>query len=176
MKTKTLVATALGAALFTVLFSYVKVPSPVPNTNFQIAYGVAAFFAVVFGPIAGGLIAFIGHALSDTIIWGGAWWSWVIASGVSMFVVGLSAKRIKVEGTLSITDVIVFNVYQVVAHLLAWLIIAPALDILIYKEPVELLKFQGATAAGMNIISTGVVGTLLLLAYAKTRVKEGTLS
>ena len=58
--TKTMVATALGAALFMVLFMFVKVPSPVPETNLQIAYGISAFFAAVYGPVAGFLIAFIG--------------------------------------------------------------------------------------------------------------------
>jgi energy-coupling factor transport system substrate-specific component len=41
--TKTLVATAIGAALFTVLFMYVKIPSPVANTEFHTAYAIAAF-------------------------------------------------------------------------------------------------------------------------------------
>lgn len=31
--TKTIVATGLGGALFMVLFMFVKVPSPVPETN-----------------------------------------------------------------------------------------------------------------------------------------------
>ena len=66
-KTRTIVATALGAALFALLFMYVKVPSGIPETSIQTAYGLGAFFAALFGPIAGGLIAFIGHALSDAI-------------------------------------------------------------------------------------------------------------
>lgn len=33
--TKTIVATGLGAALFTLLFMFVKVPSPIPETSFQ---------------------------------------------------------------------------------------------------------------------------------------------
>ena len=48
--TKTIVATGLGAALFMVLFMFVKVPSPVPETNLQIAYGVSAFFATLIPP------------------------------------------------------------------------------------------------------------------------------
>ena len=50
--TKTIVATGLGAALFMVLFMFVKVPSPVPETNLQIAYGVSAFFAALFTSVA----------------------------------------------------------------------------------------------------------------------------
>ena len=46
--TRTLVATAIGAALFTVLFMYVKFPSPVANTDFHTSYGLGAFFGVLF--------------------------------------------------------------------------------------------------------------------------------
>ena len=69
-KTKTIVATGLGAALFTLLFMYVKVPTGIPETEIQTAYGIGAFFGALFGPIAGGLIAFIGHALSDSVQYG----------------------------------------------------------------------------------------------------------
>ena len=92
--TKTMVATALGAALFMVLFMFVKVPSPVPETNLQIAYGISAFFAAVYGPVAGFLIAFIGHALSDFLSYGSPWWSWVVASGISALICGLAYFKI----------------------------------------------------------------------------------
>ncbi len=35
------------------LFMYVKIPSPVPDTSIQTAYGLGAFMATLFGPIAG---------------------------------------------------------------------------------------------------------------------------
>ena len=95
--TKTIVAAGLGAALFALLFMYVKVPSPVPETSFQTAYGLSAFFGALFGPIAAGLMAFIGHALSDAVQYGSPWWSWVIASGVASFIYGFAFKRTKVE-------------------------------------------------------------------------------
>ena len=66
-KTKTIVATGLGAALFIVLFMYVKIPTGIPETDIKTAYGVGAFFAALFGPVAGGLIGLIGHGLSDAI-------------------------------------------------------------------------------------------------------------
>lgn len=71
-KTRTIVATGLGAALFTLLFMYVKIPTGIPETQIQTAYGVGAFFAAMFGPICGGLIAFIGHFLSDSVQYGSA--------------------------------------------------------------------------------------------------------
>jgi len=177
VSTRTIVATGLGAAIFTLLFMYVKVPSPVPETSFQTAYGLGAFFATLFGPIAGLLIQFIGHALSDAIQYGSPWWSWVIASGVAGFVFGFAYKRTKVEeGEFKTKDIITFNVIQAIGNVIAWVIVAPVLDILIYQEPVNLVFTQGITAAIMNTISAGVIGTLLLVAYAATRTKKGSLS
>ena len=175
--TKTIVATAIGAAIFTLLFMFVKIPSPVPNTSFQTAYGVSAFFGVIFGPLAGGLIAFIGHAISDAVQFGSPWWSWVIASGVASLIFGLAYKSTSVEdGEFTTKDIVRFNVIQIVGNVIAWLLIAPVLDIVIYAEPSNLVFTQGALAAVSNAISTGVIGTLLLIAYAKTRTGKGSLS
>lgn len=177
VKTSTIVATGLGAAIFTLLFMFVKVPSPVPETSFQTAYGLSAFFAALFGPIAGGLIAFIGHALSDAIQYGSPWWSWVIASGIASFIFGFAFKRTKVdEGIFKLKDILTFNIIQIIGNAIAWLVVAPVLDILIYAEPVNLVFTQGAIAAAMNAVSAGVIGTLLLIAYAATRTKKGSLS
>jgi len=175
--TKTIVAAGIGAALFALLFMYVKVPSPVPETSFQTAYGLAGFFGVLFGPIAAGLMAFIGHALSDALQYGSPWWSWVIASGVAGFIYGLAFKRSKIEeGEFKWKDILTYNVIQIIGNIIAWLVVAPVLDILIYAEPVNLVFTQGAIAALMNSISAGVIGTLLLIAYAATRTKKGSLA
>ncbi len=174
--TKTIVATGLGAALFTLLFMYVKVPTGIPETSIETAYGVGAFFAALFGPIAGGLIAFIGHALSDALQYGSPWWSWVVASGVSMFLVGLVYTKMKAdEGEFGWKDALRFNVYQIIANLISWIVVAPVLDIVIYAEPANLVFTQGAVACLWNAISVGVIGTLLLFAYSKTRSKKGSL-
>ncbi len=175
--TRTIVATGIGAALFMLLFMFVKVPSPIPETSFQTAYGLGAFFAALFGPIAGALIQFIGHALSDAVQYGSPWWSWVIASGVSGFIFGFAYKRTGVEeGEFKGKSILTFNLYNVIGNLVAWVLVAPILDILIYQEPVNLVFTQGITAAIMNIISVAVFGTLLMFAYSATRPKKGSLS
>ena len=176
-KTKTIVATGLGAALFTLLFMYVKIPTGIPETDIQTAYGIGAFFAALFGPIAGGLIAFIGHALSDSIQYGSAWWSWVVASGLSCFIIGLVYLKLHVEdGEFGKKDIILFNVYQIIGNAIAWIIVAPILDILIYAEPANLVFTQGVVAAISNAISSGVIGTILLVLYSRTRSKKGSLT
>ncbi|MDI9519393.1 MAG: ECF-type riboflavin transporter substrate-binding protein [Bacillota bacterium] len=175
--TKTIVATGLGGALFMVLFMFVKVPSPVPETNLQIAYGVSAFFAAVFGPLCGFLVAFIGHALSDFITYGSPWWSWVVASGVSALIAGFSYYKLNIEeGEFEKKDIITYNIFQVLGNAVAWLIVAPALDVIIYSEPMNVVIAQGVIAFVMDALVAGIVGTLLLIAYSKTKTKKGSLS
>lgn len=175
--TKTLVGTALGAALFTVLFMYVKVPTGIPETQIQTAYGIGGFFAALFGPLAGGLIAFIGHAISDIVQYGSAWWSWVAASGVAGFIMGLVYPKLHIEeGILTWKDILLYNVFQIVANAVAWIGVAPILDIVVYAEDPTLVFVQGVGAACLNAISAGVIGSLLLVLYSKTRAKKGSLA
>ena len=92
---KTIVAIGIGAALFFVLGRFVAIPSPVPNTNISVQYGLLAFLAAVYGPLAGALVGLIGHALIDFSYGWGVWWSWVIASGVFGLLMGLAAKLLR---------------------------------------------------------------------------------
>ena len=170
------VAIGVGAALFFVLGRFVAIPSPVPNTNISLQYGLLGFMAGLFGPVAGLLIGFIGHALIDFSYGWGIWWSWVIASGIEGLVMGLAARRLALTTeSFDGKKVLVFNIYQVVANVVAWLGIAPLLDILIYAEPANKVFTQGVFAGGANIVTTAIVGTLLCFAYTKARPQAGSL-
>lgn len=173
---KTIVATGIGAALFFVLGRFVAIPSGIPDTNISIQYGLLAFIAAVFGPIAGVLAGLVGHFFID-FSWGwGVWWSWVIASAFFGFMMGFIANKMKIdEGEFGKKDIIVFNVAQVICHLLAWVVIAPILDIVMYGEPANKVFLQGLVSAGINIVATAVVGTLLCVAYAAAIPKKGSL-
>lgn len=175
---KTIVAIGIGAALFFVLGRFVAIPSPVPNTNISIQYGLLGFMAALFGPIAGLLIGIIGHALIDFSYGWGIWWSWVIASGVFGLLVGLLTKKVRAalaEGKFGGKDAVRFNIMQIIGHLICWGGVAPALDVLIYQEPTEKLIAQGLVAGVSNIVTTAIVGTLLLFAYAAAKPKKGSL-
>ena len=165
---KPVVAVGIGAALFFVLGRFVAIPSPVPNTNISLQYAVLALLAAMYGPVVGGLI---------DLSWGGSpWWSWVIASAFVGVVVGLFSKKLNLqEGEFSKKQVAFFALANIVAHLLAWILVAPVLDIAIYAEPVKKVFAQGAFAAVSNSITAVVVGGLLVLAYTRTIAKKGSL-
>ena len=174
---KTVVAVGIGAALFFVLGRFVAIPSPVPNTNISLQYAVLALLAAMYGPVAGGLIGFIGHALID-LSWGGSpWWSWVITSAFVGVVIGLFAKKLNVqEGEFGKGKVAVFVVSNVIAHVIGWVVVAPVLDILIYAEPAKKVFSQGVFAFVANIIIVGVLGSLLGLGYTKIGAKSSSLT
>ena len=174
---KTIVAIGIGAALFFVLGRFVAIPSFIPNTNITTQYGLLAFMSVVYGPVAGALIGLIGHALIDFSYGWGIWWSWVIASGVFGLLVGCAAKLMKVdEAEMGKKGLIKFNVAQVVSHIICWGAVAPALDILIYNEPLDKLFAQGLASGISNSITTAIVGSLLCVASAATKTKAGSLT
>ena len=174
---KTIVAIGIGAALFFVLGKFVAIPSPVPNTSISTQYGLLAFMSVVYGPVAGALIGFIGHALIDFAAGWGIWWSWVIASGVFGLLIGFATKALKLEeGELGKKGLIKFNIAQVVCHLICWMVVAPVLDVYMMHEPWDKLIAQGLMAGIGNAVTTAIVGSLLCIAYTATKTKAGSLT
>ncbi|MEA4897647.1 ECF-type riboflavin transporter substrate-binding protein [Bacillota bacterium Meth-B3] len=173
----TIVAIGIGAALFFVLARFVAIPSPVPNTNISIQYALLGFMSVLFGPMAGLAIGFIGHMLADMSFGYGIWWSWVITSGVAGFLMGFAGRNIELtQGAFDKRAIVRFNLWQVVAHAVSWFALAPLLDILIFAEPAAKVFTQGLMAGVANIITTGILGTLLLMGYASARPAKGSLS
>lgn len=172
---KTIVAIGIGAAIYFLLARFVSIPI-FANTYLSFQYGVLGFFAAVYGPVAGLLIAFIGHALADATGYG-LWWSWIATSALVGLAGGFLMKGVNIdEGLFGKKDVVRFVIGSIILHLVAWIGIAPTLDILIYAEPANKVYFQGIAAGVSNGIITAVVGALLLFAYSKTRTKTGSLN
>ena len=170
------VATGVGAALFVILGMLVNIPLPIPNTSIQLQYALQALLAVLYGPVVGFLVGFIGHALKDAIQYGSPWWSWVIVSGAFGLILGLFSKTFKVAtGIFSKADLLKFNLYQILANFIGWSLIAPSLDVLLYSEPANKVYVQGIFSAIANALVVGIGGSLLLSLYAKTRPQEGSL-
>ncbi|MCL2270914.1 MAG: ECF-type riboflavin transporter substrate-binding protein [Treponema sp.] len=172
---KTVVAIGIGAALMFVLMRFVAIPSGVPNTSLNLGIAILSIFAAIFGPVAGLLIGFIGHTLTD-LTWGGVWWSWVISSSLFGGAVGLFWKLYKIEeGGFGTRQCMIFNCVQIGANVVVWGVIAPTLDILIFSEPADKVYLQGLVAGALNIAVVLILGSLLALGYSKTRTKAGSL-
>ncbi|MBQ4307210.1 MAG: ECF-type riboflavin transporter substrate-binding protein [Lachnospiraceae bacterium] len=161
------VAIGIGTALFVVV-GFVSIPLGfVPNTDLYPKMGILGFFAALFGPVVGLAIGLIGDLISS-LIGGGIWWSWLIPMGVPGLCIGLFASKYHIEdGTFGTKEIVTFNIAQVIGNAIAWIFLAPVLDIIIYAEPANKVFFQGIWAFIGNIICTAIIGTLLILAYSK---------
>ncbi len=172
---KEVVAIGIGTALFVALTT-VQIPLGLPNTSIQPRVALLALFAAVFGPIVGGAIGLIGHALGDAIIYGSIWWSWVFPEAVLGIIIGLFAAKYAVkDGGFNKGKIIRFNIAQIIGNVISWCLVAPGLDILIYAEPANKVFLQGIASALGNIITIGVLGTLLVIGYAKISGKSSSL-
>ena len=163
---KKIIATLLGTALFIVFFMYCKLPSPIESTHFQIAYAISAFFGAVFGPFVSTMMVFLGHLTNDILIYD-ICWSWIIASTVTGFFSGLAYYQFDLaKGEMPNFK---FYAYNIIGHGLAWLIIAPALDRIIYDEAWYIIFEECSLAFANNTLSSVILGGLFCVIYAKTR-------
>ena len=174
---KEVVAIGIGTALFVAL-TEVQIPLGfIPNTSLQPRAALLAFLAAVFGPIVGGAVGLIGHALGDALFYGSVWWSWVFPDAVFGILVGLFAAKYAIkDGGFDKKAIVLFNVVQVIANAIAWIVVAPLLDIVIYAEPANKVFAQGFWAFLGNIIIIAILGTLLGVGYSKIGAKSSSLS
>lgn len=173
---KEVVAIGIGTALFVAL-TEIQIPLGfIPNTALQPRAALLAFFAAVFGPIVGGVIGLLGHALGDALFYGSVWWSWVFPDAVFGIIVGLFVAKFKIkEGGFGGKEIGLFNIIQVLGNAVAWILLAPALDIAVYAEPANKVFAQGFFAFLGNVIIIAILGTLLSAGYTKIGAKSSSL-
>lgn len=174
---KEVVATGIGTALFVAL-TEVQIPLGfIPNTALQPRAALLAFLAAIFGPVVGGLVGLLGHALGDALFYGSVWWSWVFPDAVFGILVGLFAAKYAIkDGGFDKKAILLFNAVQVIGNAIAWIVVAPVLDIIIYAEPANKVFTQGLWAFLGNIIIIAILGTLLGAGYSKIGAKSSSLS
>lgn len=176
LSVKSVVAIGIGAAIYVILARFTSIPTGIPNTNIEIVYPFLALLATIYGPVVGFSVGFIGHALGDFLMYGQTWWSWVLATAVLGLIIGLYGMRLDLDnGVFTVKQMVGFNVVQIIANVISWLVIAPVGDILIYSEPQNKVFLQGDTATITNSLAILILGTILLKAYAATKVKKGSL-
>ncbi len=173
---RTIVAIGIGAAVFMILGRFGSIPSGIPNTNIETSYEYLALMSILYGPIAGFLIGLIGHGLKDLVFYGMPWFSWVISSAVVGLIIGMAYKKVKVSnGEFGVKDILIFNITQIISNILAWFIIAPTLDIWIYADPANKVYIQGIIGGTSNMLTIGILGTIILTSYSKTKIKSRSL-
>ena len=172
MSTKTVVAIGIGAALYAAL-SAISVPIG-PNTSFRIAIALLPIFGAFFGPTAGFLIGFIGHALNDAFMYGSVWWSWVFLSAMMGLFGGFvcfDKKFDPINGICTKVNIAMMYIWSIVGMFVGS-VIAYFGDVYLYGEPPEKLFVQISLANISNLIVVAVIGIPAVILIAKSKARN----
>ncbi|WP_394143728.1 ECF-type riboflavin transporter substrate-binding protein [Vibrio atypicus] len=178
LSAKTVVVIAIGAALYGIgglpMFGI-----PVfANTTLKPAMAVLALFSVLFGPIVGFLVGFIGHWVTDLFAGWGVWLTWVLGSGIVGLIMGfyptLTKSRLE-KGQLNRKDFFLFVVLALVGNIVGYGCSA-FLDTLLYAEPFTKVFTQLSIIAAGNTLLIAVVGYFILKSVAKRNAQSRNLT
>lgn len=176
--TKTIVAVAIGAALFGVLMCYGGIPV-FTNTSLTTAMIVPVIVGGLFGPLPALVAAGVGNVIADLIGGWGMWFDWSIGNGVMAFCVGLLplyGANIK-EGIFTVKHAVIYAVCCILGNMVAFGVVTPIFSALLYGSDLNVTFLQALAANISNILVLVVVGIPILIVLAKryksrTNLKE----
>ncbi|MGX1926493.1 ECF-type riboflavin transporter substrate-binding protein [Vibrio sp. NH-7] len=178
LSAKTVVVIAIGAALYGIgglpMFGI-----PVfANTTLKPAMAVLALFSVLFGPIVGFLVGFIGHWVTDLFAGWGVWITWVLGSGIVGLILGfypaLTKHRLQ-NGHFNQKDFALFVLLALVGNVIGYGCSA-FLDTILYAEPFTKVFTQLTIIAAGNTVLIAVVGYFILKSVAKRNAQSRNLT
>jgi energy-coupling factor transport system substrate-specific component len=174
--TITLVAVAVGAALFGVLMVFGSVPV-FTNTNLTLAM----IIPVVVGGLYGSLPAFatmlLGNMIADLIGGWGFWIDWSIGNGVlGLFIGALPLYGAKIdEGIFKVKHAIIYALLCVIGNAIAFGVVTPILTSLIFSADLEITFIQAFASGISNTAVLIIVGIPLLFLLANRFKKRSNL-
>ena len=167
---KSAVFIVIGSVFFAILDSFMGIKTILPQLQITYAYAFLSFVAVIWGPWAGALTGLLGTVISFGILWY-LDISTVTANCVYGCLLGLWTRGIDIKnGFFDRKEMKLFNLEQITANIVCCLMLQPIQRMLIYKQPLLLLVRGSIWMCISRIFSTALLGTLLLAAYAKSRV------
>ena len=166
--TQTLVAVAVGAALFGVLMVYASIPVTV-NTMLTTAMIVPEIVGGLFGPLPAFATMAIGNIIADAVGGWGFWFNWSIGNGfLGLFIGALPLYGARIdEGVFEVKHAIIYAVLVVVGNFLAFGVVTPIFTSIFYGDMMELAFAQGLGAILANASVLIIVGIPLLFGMAK---------
>lgn len=175
---KTVVVIAIGSALYGIGGLPMFGVPVFANTTLKPAMAVLALFSVLFGPIVGFLVGFIGHWVTDLFAGWGVWLTWVLGSGIVGMIIGLfpmlTKSRLQ-QGDLPMKDFALFVVLALAGNVIGYGCSA-FLDTILYAEPFTKVFTQLSIIAAGNTVLIAVVGLLILKSVAKRNKQSRNLT
>jgi uncharacterized membrane protein len=170
--TRTIVYSAIGAALYAVLAQFSFIMPGTASVSIRPAFALVTFFGFAFGPIPGFFTGLVGNAVADQISgWGLLTsWNWSIANGVVGLLTGLlgiwMARTITNRAVLSaVVSVIAIVVGFVIVFSDIWLGTAENLGVAFSANYFPVVW--------TNIVAAVILTPILVLAWEPIREAIG---
>ncbi|WP_252903985.1 ECF-type riboflavin transporter substrate-binding protein [Secundilactobacillus oryzae] len=171
--TKTIVAIAIGAALFGVLIDYAGIPI-YTNTKLSVAHLVVIVVGALFGPLSAGLVGLFGNFFGDLIAGSGFWPDWWIGNFIVSYIIGLLplyGARIT-EDIFTKKQSVIFGITSLLGIAVSFGFISPFLNTLFFGGEEAINFAQGYTAVIADGLVVIIVGIPLLFALAKRYTRQ----
>lgn len=175
--TKTVVAIAIGAALFGVLMNIGGIPI-FTNTKLTTAMIVPVIVGALFGPVPAFVACLAGNTIADLIGGWGYWFDWSIGNGVLGFIVGLlPLYGAKIDdGIFKVKHAVIYVITCVIGNALAFGIVTPIFTTVFYGGELEVTFLQSLTGGIANTAVLTIIGIPILLALAKWNARNTNLT
>lgn len=166
--TRTIVAIAIGAALYGVLMVFGGI-QVFTNTQLTAAMIVPVVVGGLFGPLPALVTCGVGNVIADLIGGWGMWFDWSIGNAVMAFCVGLLplyGANIK-EGIFSVKHAIIYAVCCILGNMLAFGIVTPVFSYLLYASDLNITFIQAFVATMGNSAVLVIIGIPILIILAR---------
>jgi energy-coupling factor transport system substrate-specific component len=166
--TRTLVAVAIGAALFGVLMAYGSIPI-FTNTQLTSAMIIPVVVGGLFGPLPAFVTLLVGNVLADTIGGWGYWFDWSVGNGILGFFIGtlpLYGARID-EGVFKARHAVIYALTAILGNAVAFGLVTPLLTSLFYAADLEITFLQAFASGISNTLVLVVAGIPILILLSK---------
>ena len=166
--TKTIVAIAIGAALFGVLMVWGSIPV-FTNTSLTRAMVVPVVVGALFGPLPAFATLLIGNCLADLIGGWGCWFDWSVGNGVLGLFVGLLpmyGADIK-NGIFKVKHAVIYTICCILGNAIAFGIVTPVMTALFYSADLEITFIQSLAGGLSNTAVLVIIGIPVLVLLSK---------
>ena len=174
--TKTIVAVAIGAALFGALMVWGSIPV-FTNTSLTSAMIVPVVVGALFGPLPAMVSLLVGNCLADLIGGWGFWFDWAVGNGVLGLFVGLLpmyGADIK-NGIFKIKHAIIYTICCVLGNAIAFGIVTPIMTALFYSADLEITFIQSLAGGLSNTAVLVIIGIPVLVLLSKRYASRANL-
>lgn len=167
-----IVSTLLGIVLFNMIGKYAMIPTGTSGIYIYLQYIILVYLAGKYGPLSGGLIGFLGHAMLEKSSPDPIWWSWVIGSSLLGISIGFLSEKFKVDfSNPEGKDRRKFSLINCGCQIIVWCIIVPLLSIIMKYAPAS-ESFHDGCLAGINNLLTSVIVCDLILFSRKNVIAK----